>query len=204
MTKQQYLSTKQVAMILGVSVSTVQNLVEKGLLQAWKTSGGHRRIHQESLRQLQHKYGTQPDNTTDLEALSPRSSQVRAIKPVVLVVEDDPFMLEVYRNALSKYSDHIVAKFCEEGISALLQIGAQKPNLLILDLNMPNVDGFEVLKSIQSSGYSNKMQILVVSGLSDKELAGRNEELSSFTFVKKPISAQFLDGYMACFMSSIA
>lgn len=197
MTNREYLSTKQVAMILGVSVSTVQNLVERGILQAWKTSGGHRRIHQDSLKELQQKYGVQNGPAQNSVSTVPKS----ATKPLVLVVEDDPFMLEIYQNALGKYNESIDTKYCNEGISALLQIGAQKPDLLILDLNMPGVDGFAVLKSIKALTQTSGMRVLVVSGLHDRELAKHHDLLRSFSLMKKPLSADFLHGYISCFIA---
>ena len=199
-----FLSTKQTALLLGVSVSTVQNLVEQGLLRAWKTAGGHRRIYEESIDSFRQSFGYE-NNLMGPE--EPMQSQVerstaRPVKAEVLIIEDDPFMHQVYMKALTNYDDVINVHVCEDGLSGLMHIGTQKPDLLILDLNIPNVDGFEMLKSIRSAKQTSSLQVLVVSGLSDEELQAQQELLRPYKFVRKPISADFLEGYFSCFVAS--
>ena len=83
-----YIGTKEAAALLGVSVSTIQKMVEAGTLRAWKTQGGHRRISANSVTSLKRSGMASPtgDNNGRLQ---------------VLVVEDNATMIKAYTKALS-------------------------------------------------------------------------------------------------------
>jgi excisionase family DNA binding protein len=125
---------------LGVSLRTVQLWSEAGLLRAWKTPGGHRRIL-----------------TASIDELLKRRTGVGARRAPggsfqVLVVEDEPDFRQLFELHLRSWGLPIHLTSAPSGFEALLQIGASRPDLLITDLRMPGIDGFEMLRALKASG----------------------------------------------------
>ena len=82
----------------------------------------------------------------------------------LLIAEDDPFMSKMYR--LNLQEEGFEVSIAADGQETIAAIEKQKPNLLLLDLLMPNVDGFEVLKHIKTKGYT--FPIIILSNLSQE------------------------------------
>lgn len=198
-----YFSTSEAAAILGVSVSTIQGLVESGALLAWKTRGGHRRIPRDSILAVQ-KHTKLPDldNTAAPEKPAALAETLHRTLDI-MIVEDDPFVAKIYQGALSKFAPLFQLRTCTDGVSALLEIGKQLPDFIILDLDIPNVNGLEMLKSFQNYAARKAIQVLVVTGLEQETLAEHQPLLQHYTVVAKPISSEFLNGYLACLFSAI-
>ncbi len=177
-----YCSTTEAARLLGLSVGTVQTMVEDGRLTAWKTGGGHRRIAMASVQQLlQAQQGNARLPASD--ALS------------VYVVEDDSTLLVTYEKMLQRFGVPMHIKLFDNGLDALLQLGQQAPHLLILDLEIPFLDGFEMLKRIRGFAGEKPAHILVVSGLAGSELS-QHPVLSGVAVQPKPLPPEFLHGYI--------
>lgn len=177
-----YCSTTEAARLLGLSVGTVQSMVEDGRLTAWKTSGGHRRIAMASVQQL-------------LAAQNSLASLPSADALSIYVVEDDSTLLLTYEKMLQRWQIPMRLKLFDNGLDALLQLGQQAPHLLILDLEIPFLDGFEMLKRIRQFAGEKPAHIMVVSGLVTDELV-KNPVLDGIVVVPKPLPAELLHGYV--------
>lgn len=181
-----YCSTTQAAKMLGISVGTVQQLVENGKLQAWKTSGGHRRILLHSVNTL----------LSDPHA-SPKFTAPRLIDGLhIYVVEDDPVLLKGYQKLLEKTLLPVHVSLFDNGLDAMLSIGAAFPDLLILDLEVPFIDGFEMLARLQKIAAKKPKHILVITGLSEAEIQAKKLTLNSITLLKKPVNPTYIEGYL--------
>ncbi|GGW56907.1 response regulator [Alishewanella tabrizica] len=189
----EYCSTTQAAKMLGISVGTVQQLVENGKLQAWKTSGGHRRI-------LLHSVNTLLNDPNS----SPKPSSPRVVDGLhIYVVEDDPILLKGYQKLLEKTALPMHVSLFDNGLDAMLSIGAAFPDLLILDLEVPFIDGFEMLTRLQKIVAKKPKHILVITGLSETEIQAKKHVLDSVTLLKKPVNPAFIEGYLrALYMTS--
>lgn len=197
-----FLSTSEAAAILGVSVSTIQGLVESGVLLAWKTRGGHRRIPQDSISALL-KHNKPLDMGITLSSEKPAASADSPRNALdIMIVEDDPFIAQIYKSALSKFAPLFNLRICSDGISALLEIGKQLPDFIILDIDMPNVNGLEMLKSLQSYSAHKATQVLVITGVDQEMLAEHQLLLHHYTVAEKPINTDFFNGYLACLFSA--
>lgn len=142
-------STRQAADLLGVSVRTVQLWVEAGTLKAWKTQGGHRRIDRDSVQTiLQERQGRGSAQLPD--APTPSSLPVGNDEPClrVLVVEDDLDLLAIYRMAMEHLPFPIELRCEQDGLKGLIAAGNFYPDVLIVDLNLPKLDGFAMLKAL--------------------------------------------------------
>ncbi|MET0384081.1 MAG: response regulator [Burkholderiaceae bacterium] len=181
-------TTIEVARRLGVSLQTVQRWVDAGHLKAWKTIGGHRRIDAESAEAL---FNAQSS------AVAPTPAE--AGPPIggddglnVLVVDDDPLDLELLTALVRKLLPSAAIVQAVDGFQALVIMGKRMPDVLITDLNMPHMDGFEMIKSLVSTGASRPTTILAVSSLSPSDLKARSKTLPEVRFMSKPVDEKRL------------
>ncbi len=184
-----FCTTREAAEMLGVSLRTAQLWSESGLLDAWKTGGGHRRISRQSIERLLSGPGT--DRPT--EAAPPKSTDVDSAVTVgdapfsILVVEDDPVLRRLYEVKLRLWSMQPEVVTAGDGYEALVQLGLKRPDMLIADLNMPGLDGFRMLRTIHGAPELAGMKIVVVSGLDADEIAGRGGISADIPILPKPI-----------------
>jgi excisionase family DNA binding protein len=172
-------STREAADRLGVSLRTVQLWSEAGLLRAWKTPGGHRRILTASVDELlQRREGVTGRQT-------PRGLYE------VLVVEDQADFRQLFELHLRSWGLPIQLTSAPSGFEALLQMGASRPDLLITDLRMPGIDGFEMLRALKASGALGELEIIVVTALTPHTISESGGLPDGVTVLYKPL--QFAD-----------
>lgn len=169
-----YFTTKDAAKRLGMSVRSVQLWLDKGLLTGWKTAGGHRRITQASV-------------TEALQRLQGADREESAAPFSVLVVEDDPTLLKLYRMQLAAWPFPVRIYTAPNGYEGLVMVGEAKPNLLICDLRLPGVSGFQIVRSLHAMERYATMGIVVVSGLSEGEVTAHGGLPERVELMGKPI-----------------
>ncbi len=185
-----YCGTTYAAKLLGLSVATVQSLVEKGEIEAWKTLGGHRRLSLRAINAYLQKNSPQ---------LAPADADPRS-RLSVLVVEDDEATCELYRAQFEEWDMAVDCSFMPSALEALMDIASMRPDLLITDLNMPGVDGMEMLRALKRNQQLLAMQILVISGLSREAVRERGELPPNSHYLKKPINFDWLHGYVTALL----
>lgn len=178
--KEDVMGTQEVARTLGVSVRTVQLWVEKGLLRAWKTAGGHRRIARESVTQLLRARGSGGGSQQDQPALS------------ILVVEDDLTMQAYYSALIEILRPDANVHLAADGFHGLIELGRITPQLMLVDVDMPGMDGIQMLRSIQELRLPNPINTAVVTSLSQDELQQRGRVPDGIPVFAKPLSADDL------------
>ena len=168
-------TTKQAAELLGVSLRTAQLWVESGVLKAWKTAGGHRRISRESVETLlQEKH----------RALGAESDE----SPFrILIVEDEPDILKLYQLAIKSWGLPVEIYTAENGLEGLLRLGQFRPNVLITDLLMPSMDGLEMIRMLRTDPEYKDMTIIVVTTLNPDEIQERGGLPDGAGLFSKPI-----------------
>jgi len=171
------LTTRQAATLLNVSVRTVQLWVERGVLQAWKTAGGHRRISVGSIQQLLDE---------KLEKQTPvRKASAKGLV-TVLIVDDDKDTLLLYKMLINSWFPSLQVETAENGIDALVKIGEFKPTVLITDLKMPQVDGFAIITRLKNDPKYDHITPIVVTGMGEAEVTASNLP-NSVPVLYKPI-----------------
>jgi excisionase family DNA binding protein len=179
-----YFSTSQAAKLLGVSLGTVQNMVEEGVLDAWKTSGGHRRIRRESVMALlERRGGAQAATASNGRGLS------------VLIAEDDGFMQNLYRKTMESWGLPLSIEIVGNGFDALLAVGQRVPDVLIVDLIMPGMDGFELVRTLHGNPALAGTDIIVVSSMSREEIGKRGTLPPDVPIYGKPVPFHELHGF---------
>lgn len=180
--EEKYCSTREAAKLIGVSLRTAQLMVERGELHAWKTSGGHRRILTDSVKSYlagrEHRPSLAP------EGLS------------VLIVEDDTLTRELYQRGITRWEMPLEVRMAENGYLALLEIGKRTPDLLIADLVMPRMDGFEMIRAIRADRRLDEMDIIAVSALGQAEIKAQGGLPDDVTVFAKPVPFYELRGFI--------
>jgi len=177
-----FCTTREAAQLLGVSVGTVQLWVESGLLRAWKTAGGHRRVIRDSVDQLLRK---EPTPSLTPAFAEPLPNQQRALK--IMVVEDDADLLRLYQAKLARWPMATKVTGMYNAIAALLAIGRGAPDLLITDLNMPEMDGFSMLRILYHAPELAHTTIVAVTGLDAAAIAARGGLPPNIQVLSKPV-----------------
>lgn len=179
-----FCTTREAAQLLGVSVGTVQLWVERGVLEAWKTTGGHRRVLRDSVDKLLRR-APAPAAPAAPDPGAPSPSGQRRLQ--VMVVEDDESLLRLYRAKIAAWSLALDLLTFDNAFTALLSIGRSQPDLLITDLHMPGMDGFAMLDVLSKAPESARTAIVVVSGLDDDEIQARGGLPLGIEVLSKPI-----------------
>ena len=189
-TPEDYCGTTYAAKLLGLSVGTIQTLVEKNELQAWKTQGGHRRISMPSIRDYQKKHNM---------LMSPGENREYRLR--VLLVEDDPVTRDMLRDFCNRCEMPVDCTAMSSGLEALIDMASIQPDVLIADLNMPGVDGFELLRTLKHSTQFQRMTCLVISALSEEEIAARGGLPEGTIFMAKPVNMQWFNGFFTALVA---
>jgi excisionase family DNA binding protein len=180
-------TTREAARRLKVALSTVQSWVETGALDAWKTPGGHRRVLVESVERLL------------AEGIS-RQKAAPAEPPGklrILVVEDEAVMRNVYAGCFARWQLPVSVGYSENGYDALLRIGHEIPDLIVTDLSMPRMDGFEMIRALRQFGATRATRIIVVTGLSPEEIAAEGGLPENVDVLFKPLDVGDLQQHVA-------
>ncbi len=181
----EFCSTKQAAEMIGVSHRTVQLWVESGVLQAWKTAGGHRRITTASVLKLVDQRREAIGGPAVPAALA--SMHIEDGKKKLLIVDDDATMLRLYELEMSGWGLAVELIKASNGFEALIKIGESKPDMLISDLNMPGMDGFRMIRTLRADSAYAGMAIVVISGLDQATVASMGLP-GDIPFFSKPAS----------------
>jgi len=106
------------------------------------------------------------------------------MKRVILVADDSPTIRKFVSVALSVKGFEIIA--CSDGMEAIEVLPNQKIDLVITNLNMPNVDGFELISSIRKNDDYKDLPIIVLSSLGNTEDIQRGLECGANSYLVKP------------------
>ena len=171
----EWLTLGQAAAYLGVAQSTVRKWSDGGRLPAFYTPGGHRRFRR-----------------GDLDSFLTYSSGVGvpAAQPLVLIVDDDDQLRKILRVNLEL--DGCAVREAGTAADGLAAIEEQPPDLVLLDVMMPDVDGFEMLRRMQERHGVGSVPVIMFSGKVDEETADKAAREGAQAFIGKPFDPQQL------------
>jgi excisionase family DNA binding protein len=175
------LTVSQASKYCNVSSKTIINWIEAGHLKAYKTVGGHRRIKKEDLDQFLKDKGM------------PMPEEIKAEeRKKILVVDDDKIIVETIVQALEEdeYGYEMIS--ASDGFEAGLQVSHFKPDLLILDIMMPDINGYEVCQKVKSSPESKDIKIIVLSAYLNDEAFKQMKEYGADACFSKPLPLEQL------------
>lgn len=164
------MTTREVAKMLGLAVRSVQLMVDRGELEAWKTSGGHRRISRESVNRWVTQRpgnGTPPPKLNGLPA-APANARRRVTdsrQPAVVLIEDSGHFQGVIRLLMQRSHPHVALHMANDAILGMAMVGAVRPDVLMVDLLLPGIDGATLISSLRSQKHFAGLQLMVVTAL---------------------------------------
>jgi excisionase family DNA binding protein len=173
---EEVLTVFQASKYCNVSSKTIINWVESEHISAYKTVGGHRRIKRADLIEFMKKQGI-PIPETD-----PSSERKK-----ILVVDDDAIIVETIVQALEEDENNYEVISASDGFEAGLQVEHFKPDLLILDIMMPDTKGYEVCEKIKSNDETKNTKIVVLSAYLDEEKFKKMKEYGADACFSKPL-----------------
>jgi len=159
-----------------VSSKTIINWIDQGHIKAYRTPGGHRRINRKDLEEFMKKQGIPIPETMAADD-----------RKKILVVDDDPIIVESIVQSLEEDEHDYEVISAADGFEAGLQVNHFKPHLLILDIMMPDIKGYDVCKRIKSSPETKDTKIIVLSAYLDEEKFAQMKEYGADACFSKPL-----------------
>jgi len=174
------LSTFVIAQMLHVDPGSVANWIDQGLLKAHRTPGGHRRVATEDLMQFlrEHKM--------------PIPQELQTEPARVLVVDDEPAVTQLISRAIkAAYPDYEVTQ-AHDGFQAGSLVATLKPDVVLLDLRMPGMDGYEVCCTIKSQEGTKHAEVLAMTAYPSPENEKRILDCGARICMTKPLDMEHL------------
>ena len=159
-----------------VSSKTIINWVDQGYINAYRTPGGHRRINRKDLEAFMKKQGIPIPETMTADE-----------RKKILVVDDDPIIVESIVQSLEEDEHDYEVISAADGFEAGLQVNHFKPHILILDIMMPDIKGYDVCKRIKSNPETKDTKIIVLSAYLDEEKFTQMKEYGADACFSKPL-----------------
>lgn len=171
------LTVFQASKYCNVSPKTIINWIEAGHIEAYRTVGGHRRIKKLNLESFMQKQGIPiPDEKKGLDE-----------RKRILIVDDDAIIVETIVQALEEEAHNYEIISAADGFEAGIQVNHFKPHLLILDIMMPDIKGYDVCKKIKETEETKDTKIIVLSAYMDDVKFKKMKEYGADLCFSKPL-----------------
>jgi len=174
-----FITTSKAAEICGVARTTISKWIDEGELKAFVTPGGHRKIIEQNLMNF-------------LEKNSIRTTKKSIEKKRILMVDDNPDDISLLEAAFLPASDKYEIYTANSGFEAIYKTGEAKPHIIILDVVMPDMDGFKVCERIKNNPKTKDIKIIIVTAYPDKMKGKEAHQCACDAFFRKPIDLKKL------------
>ncbi len=200
--------------MLGMAVRSVQMMVDRGDLDAWKTPGGHRRILRSSVdRWLGDRVAHLHMSAASLPATLAAAPSVTSAPPAqvpaartghlrVLVIEDSAHYQHLLSLLIKQQLPGVDLHVADDGIAGLAMVGQLDPDVLIIDILLPGIDGATLITSLRSHPQFRHNQLIVVTALDELERAPYSFALAGVPVVHKTQIVKELPGLLAACASN--
>jgi excisionase family DNA binding protein len=174
------LSTFKIAELLHVDPGSIANWIDQGLLVAHRTPGGHRRVRVEDLVKFlrEHKMPV----PADLGTAAAR----------VLVVDDEPAITQMITRAINATHPEYEVAQAHDGFRAGSLVATMLPDVVILDLRMPGMDGYEVCRLIKSQDATRHTEIIAMTAYPTPDNEERIRQCGAKVCMPKPLDLDAL------------
>jgi DNA-binding response OmpR family regulator len=121
-------------------------------------------------------------------------------RPLVLIAEDDEDVLVLVRTVLERSGHEVMV--ARDGAEALELAGARRPDLAVLDISMPELDGLEVLRRLRADEETCRMPVVLLSARSQEADVALGYETGASAYIRKPFSPRELTQRVAELLAS--
>ena len=174
------LSTFAIARMLHVDPGSVANWIDQDLLKAHRTPGGHRRVAEEDLVVFlrAHKMPIPPE-------LDNGPSRV-------VIVDDEPAITQLIAWAIKAALPNCEVIEAHDGFRAGTIVATLKPDVVILDLRMPGMDGYEVCRLIKTQESTRQADVLAMTAYPSPENVQKIMDCGARVCMSKPLNMEAL------------
>lgn len=168
-----YLTSNEVAALLRVSPATIRQWTQKGMLDAEYTPGGHRRFMAREIERFAKSFGI---------SLHDSQKQLR-----ILVVDDDKQLTAYLAELLSTMAGQSQIEVAHDGFDAGAKVFRFQPHVILLDLMMPGMDGFEVCQLLKNDPMTKAIRVIAMTGYPLPEHIERIIAVGAEACMSKPL-----------------
>lgn len=176
-----FFTTSEVARYCAVTNDGVLKWIKSKKLRAFSTPGGHYRVSAEDFRDFLQKYDIPIDESFFKGAKRERT---------VLVVDDEPDIREIVRRLLKELDSELRIEEAADGYEAGIKIGSLQPDLVIMDLMMPRVDGFSLCRSIRENPDTRPVKVLAITAFPEKDNVKKMYDAGADLCLIKPLQLE--------------
>jgi excisionase family DNA binding protein len=177
--QKRYVTSLEAAGLLMVSPVTIREWARKGLLPSVSTAGGHRRFLLDQLRQFAAAHGI---------ALEAEVGEATAEPARVLLVDDDAVFAEYLREIVLRSGSSVTVKTARDGFEAGQMTEGFRPRIVVLDINMPRIDGIELCRRLRATPTTANSRIVILSGSLSEENISAARDAGADAWIEKGAS----------------
>ena len=181
-------SAMEVAKICGVVNQTAINWIRNEYLKAFKTPGGQYRVYPEDLIDFMRRNKMHVPVSV-MDAVKPKA---HLPEKSVLVVDDDKTWNDVMCSYLRSKDKDLTLYQAFDGFDAGSKMASLKPKIVVLDLDLPGIDGVKICRNINQSDSFGKPAVIVVTALDDEETEKDCLDLGVVRYFRKPLNLPML------------
>jgi excisionase family DNA binding protein len=171
-------TTHDISRLLQVDPSTVSKWIDRGILLAFRTPGGHRRVRSGDLRSFL------------IAHQMPVPEELGSQTVRLLVVDDEKPVLDAMKRAFKPFGTQVELTLTTSGVEALLLVSELKPHGMIVDLNMPDLDGLEVVKRIRARKSLESVRLITMTSQPTQSVVDASLKAGAVACLQKPVDAQ--------------
>jgi excisionase family DNA binding protein len=200
-------TTVEVARRLGLAVRSVQLMVDRGELEAWKTPGGHRRISRASVDSWladrrngvsrPAPVGPPVGAPAAWTAHPPAAAALASRRPRVLLIEDSRHFQNLVTLLVKARFPQVELHLADDGIAGIAMAGKLEPEVLLVDILLPGIDGATLITGLRSHPAFARSRLIVVTSLEGAALEPYAFALEGLPVVPKPRLAVELPALLA-------
>lgn len=174
-------TTIEVARLLGMAVRSVQLMVDRGDLEAWKTPGGHRRISKASVDRwiASRQPGGTPIQPPSVARPKPGGARV-------LLVEDSTHFQNLVSLLFQQQFPQAELSMADDGITGLAMFGQLEPDILLIDILLPGIDGGTLIMSLRTHERFRRARLVVLTSLDEAQREPYRYALDGLPVIHKP------------------
>ena len=196
----EFVGIGEAARIMSLSRTSMQKLVDAGEVAAIKTTGGHRRILRSSLPNLLHIVSSTPAQQSQTNGnfrneLNPFKRGAAPRSALVLIVAQETEIIDLIKGTFESELPGIECAEATDGLDVVLKLERMRPDILIIDLQMPMFDGFGLIKQVSSRQEYPDMVIMAITSFTEAELLARGGLPQNVLLLSKPLNMDRLKGF---------
>lgn len=172
-----YLTPVEAAELLMVSTASIRLWATKGLLAAQMTAGGHRRFLMRDIENFAKSMAIETRKSSDIK---------------VLVIDDNKQLLCYLTELLSDLPGIESIEVASDGFNGGRKVESFRPDVLLLDIKMPGLDGIEVCERLMASESNQQIRVIAMTGYASKHEIDRMMAAGAEACLSKPINTQAL------------